>query len=908
MNEDENIVMPDEASVTIPQEATDDEFSLEAILAEFKGSAYIDGDKRTPRDILEERTRRILMEASKGGLEDNELYSGEDKEEDFFADIRGEETSVSEHGEPDNNSVTDKAAAESQVSNNPSPESKPAPRASRESIPEDVKIYNPVKKQRPANQKVYIKPDSDISSKKDSSTFEQLSFDSYDEAAEAAAVGSFVGEVMSHGTESDSAAVAADNKSAADKQTSDNAADMETDQHDGPQSDSKPRRSDKETLQEAGVTDEDILFFDSFSYADLQKADEEEQAVPDETENDVSVSADNGPGADDDSHDQHRKIIDFRKHAGTYEEDTEEEGEKRSAFGGKLGGIFAALSRSKLIVDELDDEDEPDPEEPDYAVVSSTLGDRSRKLTLRADIALAVSLVMAVMTVLYVKTGSLFGFCSDIREFTALMIILQLVVMILGVEILIRGVMSFAKGGPGAEALITVACLISYIAAFHYIRKSGITPGVPFCAVPAFSAAFAIWSEKQQLRAMSDALKTVVSTSFPSGVMTDYSSEIDRVLVKKYPGTTKGFYNNLVQADCTETAYRFFAPILIFATILLSVITSIGGGRGQYFWYFFAAMSAAAAAFSALTAFSFPFFRVTRRVRKSGAAIAGWSGADALFFSDGVRVTDDDLFPDGTLSLSGVKIFEDVRPEKAIMYTASLVIASGSGLSRLFSDLLANQGLSMVRVDDFECYEGGVGSMIRGEKVLVGSAAFMNLMGIRVPQALNLKNAVFSAVNGTLVAVFAVNYVPVGTVQSALVSLLKSKTKLYFAVRDFNITPLMLQQKFKVPVHDVEHLPVHDTYAISSENEGSAGRAEAVLCREGLGPLAEAVTGAKRLRTWTMIATIISVVSAIIGLLLVFFMCWQGGFASVSPITLLLYMLAMFIAVILAGCMATVGK
>ena len=242
------------------------------------------------------------------------------------------------------------------------------------------------------------------------------------------------------------------------------------------------------------------------------------------------------------------------------------------------------------------------------------------------------------------------------------------------------------------------------------------------------------------------------------------------------------------------------------------------------------------------------------------------------------------------------------------MYTASLIIASGSGLSGLFSDLLANQKLSTVRIDDFECFEGGVGALIRGEKVIVGSAAFMNLQGIRIPQTLNLKNAVFSAINGTLIAVFAVNYVPVGTVQSALVSLLRSKTKLYFAVRDFNVTPLMLQQKFKVPVSDVEHLPVHDTYAISSENERTVGRAEAVLCREGLGPLAEAVTGAKRLRTWTMISTIVSVVSSIIGLILVFFMCWHGGFASVSPVTLLLYMLAMLAAVLVSGCMASVGK
>jgi len=850
---------------------TDEEFSLESILAEFKGTAYIDGDKKTPSEILDERARRIILEANEGGLSDTELYAGEDKPEDFFADIRGDEPAA----------APQQAAAEDKL---------PRAEEPHEDIGPDI-LTDAFKKPEPPREPETweirdnegdgetVFPDTvsedDIiaSAESAANAAQEVSNGAFDEAAEAAAVGSFVDEVLA-------------------------------------------KEAEEETLREAGVTEEDVRFFDTFTYADLHSGDLAESGTS-EAEGAPAAKAPGIPAApmpherdlaSQDADDRRHRIIDFRKRVSAAVEEQDEEEERQSRTREKLSGILAALRRSRLMSDEYDEPDAPDPEEPDYMLAARELAARSKKLTLRADIALAVAIVMAACTVLYAKTGSLFGFLADIHAFTAALILLQLVVMLLSFEIIVRGAVSFAKGGPGAEGLIVFACLVSYIAAFHYIRRGDIESGVPFCAIPAFSAAFALWAEKLQLRAMSDALRTAVSTTYPNGVMTGYSEEIDRILVKKYPGMTKGFYNNLVQADNAEMAYRYFAPILIFASLLLSVITSIGGGRAQYFWHFFSAMSASVAVFSSILAFVFPFYRVTRRARKSGAAIAGWSGADAIYFSDGVRVTDDDLFPDGTLSLSGVKIFEDVRPEKAIMYTSSLIIASGSGLSRLFSDLLEKQGLSMVRVDDFDCYEGGVGALIRGERVLVGSAAFMNLMGIRVPQTLNLKNAVFSAVNDTLIAVFAVNYVPVGTVQSALVSLLRTKTKLYFAVRDFNITPLMLQQKFKVPVNDVEHLPVHDTYAISSENERTTGRAEAVLCREGLGPLAEAVTGAKRLRTFSMISVIISVVSAIVGLILVFLMCWQGGYSSVSPVTLLVYMLAMLAAVLLTGCLSSAGK
>ena len=38
------------------QEKEKSEFSLESILAEFKGTAYIDGDKKTPRNELNKKT------------------------------------------------------------------------------------------------------------------------------------------------------------------------------------------------------------------------------------------------------------------------------------------------------------------------------------------------------------------------------------------------------------------------------------------------------------------------------------------------------------------------------------------------------------------------------------------------------------------------------------------------------------------------------------------------------------------------------------------------------------------------------------------------------------------------------------------------------------------------------------
>ncbi len=48
---------------------SDGAFTLESILAEYKGSAYIEGDKRTPAEVLQQRTDRIIQEAGVGRFE-----------------------------------------------------------------------------------------------------------------------------------------------------------------------------------------------------------------------------------------------------------------------------------------------------------------------------------------------------------------------------------------------------------------------------------------------------------------------------------------------------------------------------------------------------------------------------------------------------------------------------------------------------------------------------------------------------------------------------------------------------------------------------------------------------------------------------------------------------------------------
>jgi hypothetical protein len=262
-------------------------------------------------------------------------------------------------------------------------------------------------------------------------------------------------------------------------------------------------------------------------------------------------------------------------------------------------------------------------------------------------------------------------------------------------------------------------------------------------------------------------------------------------------------------------------------------------------------------------------------------------------------LTDEDLFPPGTLQINNPRLFSGETLEKAVRYTASIVIASGSGLSRVFSDILKSDNKSEFRVEDFSCTEGGIRGIVRGEQVETGSAAFMNLIGVRVPDGANMKNAVYTAINKKLVVVFPIEYTPVNSVQLALISILKWRIKLYLAARDFNVTPLMLSQKYKVSFEDIELIQTKDSYSFSDANSGKEGRMTAVLVREGLAPYAEILTGGRLLKTSARFATILSIASALFGILLILVMSWSGSPTSAGPGSLLVFMFCMLAAVLI---------
>ena len=521
---------------------------------------------------------------------------------------------------------------------------------------------------------------------------------------------------------------------------------------------------------------------------------------------------------------------------------------------------------------------------PEDACAAYAKGGTLRLRLLVCGILAVASMAMLVLSQFPVGPFDLTGHS---RLFSVAMLAILLVQSVLSVDVLIRGIYLALKLRFDLMTMLVLTVMITVADAFFAIPAGR----VPFCAISSLALLIALRSIELEKKAKWRTLKTVLSMKTPTAAVKEEKAWRELDCIFRQEGSLKDFTAMLETPDAAQKAMRIYAPLAALLTLLLAVFSTLRG-NGDFLWAWAGLLSAALPA-GGFIACCRPFGILAKRLSQVGAAICGWRGSKILSGEGGIVITDNDLFPDASISMNGMKMYSDLPVRQVVGYATAVVQAAGSGLLPLFEEVMKNENARSYTVDSFRQYEGGgLGAEIRGDVVLLGSLAFMRLMGVKVPGGTRVQSAVYISVNKELAGVFALSYNPSGLTRNGLQQVLHSPGLTpILATRDFMITPGLVKKRYKIPADRLEFPVVAERAQLSSPEAGKNGKQGALMDRNNFISFAAAVAGGRQLRRTVRSAMLVSLLSGILGMALLFLLTYLGAETAASAMNVMLYQL-----------------
>lgn len=298
------------------------------------------------------------------------------------------------------------------------------------------------------------------------------------------------------------------------------------------------------------------------------------------------------------------------------------------------------------------------------------------------------------------------------------------------------------------ESLLLLTTLLSMAEAAIYQNTQTLLPllVMGWC----FAGTADLMASKGKLRA----LRTVIMGKNRIGVRIARDKWEHTDCIGKAPASTAGFVRHQQIPDAWHSVWTVYGMLLLILALIVSAYLS-AKTAGSYLTILVTLLTVAMPVGGALCC-ARPFELLSRALG-NGGAVAGWFGMKALSGKKAMLIYDRDLFPKGTITHKGVKVYGNQTPELLVSYGASLVLRADNGLSEPFRRLLRETGGQIWHVSYFQVNEGGLLGRINGVLVAVGTYNFMQLMGAMPPRDAP-KGGIFIALNGSVAGLFAIKY------------------------------------------------------------------------------------------------------------------------------------------------------
>lgn len=360
-----------------------------------------------------------------------------------------------------------------------------------------------------------------------------------------------------------------------------------------------------------------------------------------------------------------------------------------------------------------------------------------------------------------------------------------------------------------------------------------------------------------------------------------------RGLIRTAPDVDR-FMQKLETRDLCTKSTSIYVPVALLSGLVITLLIAFGLDE-DLFWTG-SLIFIGCTPLAAFLAYPRLLRLLSLRLADAGAALCGYHGAEVFGGEHSILIGDDDIFPEGSLRLNGFKVYNG-NPDRIIAYAAAATRRSVSALSPLFEELLRAHACRRYSVDSFRYYDsGGIGATIIGDVVLMGSLDFMRHMGVHMDRGTKVRQAVYVSINGELAGVFAVKYAAPEKLRKGLAAIAGNRHfKGILVTRTFLGTPGFLKAKFGIPTGAFAYPSTKERLRLSETEMRDSGDQGAVLTEDSFSGFAQAAAGGRMLRSATVLATVLTILSGIAGLLLTAVLAALPATETATAFNLLLY-------------------
>lgn len=572
----------------------------------------------------------------------------------------------------------------------------------------------------------------------------------------------------------------------------------------------------------------------------------------------------------------------------------------------------------ELPAEEIEDLTSPD----DIPSIAADLKALKRSLILRAVILLILALagigLAAINQLSFITPPAAISIAEEPAVYGAIQLLLLLAAIGFSYTTVFQGIWNFIRLKPDRDSLAataTVICVIQNI--FLVIHSSALSDRNVHLYAPlaVLGLLFNTWGKIKIVRRTRINFKMIASkyNKYAAGIVEDEDAAMDltrglindvpAVAYKRKTGFLQDFLTYSYGEDLSDKFSVWLCPLAVACSLILGFAAFFVTKSWSAAVTGFTATICIFSPLSYLLVINTPLLRAARHLAKHGGAVLGYQAAEEFSDLNCAVVGAKDLFPEGAVTLMGIKTFGSLRVDEAILDAASVVCEAKSVLTDVFTQVIAGKMQLLKKVDSI-LYEDsmGISAWVDNKRILIGTRELMLNHGVEVPEksyeekyAAEGQELVYLSNSGELTAVFIVSLNAAPQVQAALGRLEESDVFLVVKSVDALVTKEKLAEVFDVEPAMFKILPARlhetcDTITAKSESESAP-----VACSASFLSFVSSILSARRLKSTAILGMVVQLASVLVGFGILFVFSFLRDFSQMTTMMLILYELAWFI-------------